>query len=56
MRSSARASASTFIPAARLIYPRTGPIAGYFYRHPDPPVPVYWLGDIVPTIERAIQN
>ncbi len=45
------------IPDARLIYPRSGPISGYFYRHPDPPVPVYWLDDdIVPSIERAIEN
>lgn len=42
------------IAGARLVYPRTGVIAGYFYRHPDPPVPVYWLDDIVPSIERAI--
>ncbi len=44
------------IPDARLVYPRNGPISGYFYRHPDPPVPVYWLDDIVPSIERAIEN
>jgi hypothetical protein len=28
------------VPAARLIYPRTGPIAGYYYQHPDPPISV----------------
>jgi hypothetical protein len=46
------------VPAARLIYPRTGPIAGYYYyhHHPDPPIPVYWLADIVPSIELAIEN
>jgi hypothetical protein len=44
------------VPAARLIYPRTGPIAGYYYHHPDPPIAVYWLGDIVPSIEQAIET
>jgi hypothetical protein len=44
------------VPAARLIYPRTSPIAGYYYHHPDPPIAVYWLGDIVPSIEQAIEN
>jgi hypothetical protein len=44
------------VPAARLIYPRTGPIAGYYYHHSDPPIPVYWLADIVPSIEQAIEN
>jgi hypothetical protein len=44
------------VPSARLVYPRNGPIAGYFYRHPDPPISVYWLDDIMPSIERAIEN
>jgi hypothetical protein len=39
------------IPSARLIYPTDGPTSGYFYRHPDPSVPAYWLDDIVPSIE-----
>jgi hypothetical protein len=44
------------VPSARLIYPQAGPIAGYYYHHPDPPIPVYWLGDIVPSIEQAIET
>ena len=34
------------IPSARLIYSRTGLLASYFYHHPDPPIPVYWIGGI----------
>lgn len=30
------------IPSGRLIYPRDGLAAPYFYRHLDPVVPVYW--------------
>jgi hypothetical protein len=44
------------ISSAQRIYPKDGPISGYFYRHFDPSVPVYWLEDIVPSIERAIEN
>ena len=32
-----------------------GPAAGYYHRHPDPVVPVYWFtDDIAPSVERAI--
>ena len=40
---------------ARLTYPRDGAMAGYFYRHPDPVIPVYWLADeIAPSVLQAI--
>jgi hypothetical protein len=43
------------LAAARLIYPVDGPVWPYFYRHPDPVVPIYWLvKETAPTIERAI--
>jgi hypothetical protein len=44
------------ILSARLISPKNGPISGYFYRHPDPPIPVYWVENIVLSIEQAIEN
>ena len=44
------------IQPASVIYPKDGPLSGYFY-HSDPVVPVYWLADeIGPSIERAIAN
>jgi hypothetical protein len=43
------------IQSARLVYPNDGPVAGYYHRHPDPVVPVYWLVDeIAPSVEQAI--
>ncbi len=43
------------IHGARLIYPRDGLAAPYFYRHLDPVVPVYWLvEEIAPEAEQAI--
>jgi hypothetical protein len=43
------------IQPARLLYPSDGPVAGYYHRHPDPVVPVYWLVDeIAPSVEQAI--
>jgi len=40
---------------AGVSYPRRGAMAGYYYRHPDPVVPVYWLGhEMVPLIEQAL--
>jgi hypothetical protein len=33
------------IPGARLVYPREGPFAAFFYQEMDPPVPVYYLHD-----------
>jgi hypothetical protein len=43
------------IEPARLIYPKDGPVSGYYHHHPDPVVPVYWLTDeIAPSVERAI--
>lgn len=43
------------IQPARLIYPKDGPVSGYFHHHPDPVVPVWWLVDeIAPSIEHAI--
>lgn len=43
------------IQPARLVYPSDGPVGGYYHRHPDPVVPVYWLVDeIVPSVEHAI--
>jgi hypothetical protein len=43
------------IPEARVVYPRDGILAGYFYRHPDPTVPVYWLAEeIVPSVRKAV--
>jgi hypothetical protein len=36
-------------------YPKDGPLAGYFHRHPDPVVPVYFLGEeIVPSLVEAL--
>ena len=43
------------LAAARIIFPFDGPVWRYFYRHPDPVVPIYWLvAETAPTIERAI--
>ena len=45
------------IQPARLVYPSDGPVAGYYHRHPDPVVPVYWLVDeIAPSVEQAIST
>ena len=45
------------IQPARLVYPSDGPVAGYYYRHPDPVVPVYWLvNEIAPSVEPAIST
>jgi N-acyl-L-homoserine lactone synthetase len=42
------------IQPAAVIYPKDGPLSGYFY-HSDPVLPVYWLaGEIDPSVERAI--
>jgi len=42
------------IHPASVVYPKDGPLSGYFY-HSDPVVPVYWLTDeIGPSVERAI--
>ncbi len=43
------------VAGGRVIYPHDGPNSPYFYRHQDPVVPVYWLGDeIAPEAEQAI--
>jgi len=43
------------IPSAGVIYPPDGPVAGYFHRHPDPAVPVYWLAaEMIPAVRRVI--
>jgi hypothetical protein len=43
------------IPSAGVIYPPNGLVAGYFHRHPDPAVPVYWLaGEMIPAVRRVI--
>jgi hypothetical protein len=43
------------IRPARLIYPADGPVSGYYHRHPDPVVPVWWrVDEITPSVERAI--
>jgi hypothetical protein len=45
------------IRPARLIYPADGPMSGYYHRHPDPVVPVWWLVDeIAPSVEEAIAH
>ena len=45
------------IQPARLIYPVDGPMSGYYHRHPDPVVPVYWrVGEIAPSVEQAISG
>jgi len=45
------------IQPSRLVYPINGPVAGYYHRHPDPVVPVYWLvAEIAPSVERAIEQ
>ena len=45
------------IQPARLVYPSDGPVAGYYHRHPDPVVPVYWLVDeIAPSVLNAIEQ
>ena len=45
------------IQPARLVYPNDGPVAGYYHRHPDPVVPVYWLVDeIAPSVDQAIAS
>lgn len=39
----------------RVIYPKDGIVAGYFHRHPDPAVPVYWLAEeTIPSLRRAL--
>ena len=43
------------IADAKVIYPADGPLAAYFYRHPDPVAAAYWLDDdVIPSIEQAI--
>jgi hypothetical protein len=43
------------IQPARLIYPKDGPVSGYYYHHPDPVVPVWWrVDEIAPSVEEAI--
>ena len=43
------------IHPARLIHPIDGIASGYYHRHPDPVVPVYWRAEeIGPSIEHAI--
>jgi hypothetical protein len=43
------------IHPARLVYPIDGMAAGYYHRHPDPVVPVYWrTEEIGPSVEKAI--
>jgi hypothetical protein len=38
-----------------MIYPRDGIVSAYFYTHPDPVMPVYWLTDeLVAPVARAI--
>jgi hypothetical protein len=45
------------IQPSRLVYPINGPVAGYYHRHPDPVVPVYWLVDeIAPSVLNAIKQ
>jgi hypothetical protein len=45
------------LPHAGLTYPRDGAMAGYFYSHPDPVVPVYFLRDeIAPSLAEAMQR
>jgi hypothetical protein len=40
---------------ARLIYPIDGVASGYYHRHPDPVVPVFWrTEEIGPSVARAI--
>ena len=43
------------IKPARLIYLVNGPMSGYYHRHPDPVVPVWWrVDEIAPSVEQAI--
>ena len=43
------------VPSSGCAYPRRGAMAGYFYGHPDPVLPVYWLGaEMVPAVRRAL--
>jgi len=43
------------IRPTRLIYPSDGPVSGYYHRHPDPVVPVWWrVDEITPSVEQAI--
>ena len=43
------------IRSARLVYPADGPVSGYYHRHPDPVVPVWWrVDEIAPSVEEAI--
>jgi hypothetical protein len=43
------------ISSEGVIYPLDGPVAGYFHRHPDPAVPVYWLvAAMIPAVRRVI--
>ncbi|MBI2639763.1 MAG: hypothetical protein HYW90_02635 [Candidatus Sungbacteria bacterium] len=45
------------IPFQKIIYPKDGVIADYYYRHGDPSVPVYYLWDeIAPEIRAAVQK
>lgn len=44
------------IDCERVVYPRDGPVAGYFYAHPDPAALIYWFADEVgPAVRRALE-
>jgi hypothetical protein len=43
------------IRPARLIYPKDGPVSGYYHLHPDPVVPVWWrVDEIAASVEQVI--
>ena len=45
------------IPYDSVIYPRDGMLSGYYYAHPDPVVPIYWLADeIIPSVRKAVAS
>ena len=44
------------IDCERVVYPREGPVAGYFFAHPDPVALIYWFADEgAPAVQRVLE-
>ena len=44
------------IDCEQIVYPRDGPVAGYFFAHPDPAALIYWFADeVAPLVRRALE-
>ncbi len=45
------------IDCEQIVYPRDGPVAGYFFAHPEPVALIYWFADeVAPAVRRALSN